>query len=149
MHQEYHHQSFMISTDPTHLDIEAIHAFLARESVWARGRTKAIVRRSIQHSLCFGVYEHERQIGFARVISDYTTYAYLDDVYILATYRGQGLGKWLIECILSHPDLQPITRFGLTTLDQQAFYQQFGWTALTYPTRHMERLPPGYYPAQA
>ncbi len=148
MHQAYHRQSFTISTDPDRLDIDAIHAFLAHEAVWARGRDIETVRRSIQYSLCFGVYADERQIGFARVISDYTTYAYLDDVYMLASYRGQGLGKWLMECMLAHPDLQSLTRFGLTTIDQQAFYQQFGWTALIYPARHMERLRPGYDLAQ-
>ena len=145
MHQEHHRHPFTISTDQKRLDIDAIHAFLSYESRWARGREKAMIIRSIQRSLCFGLYDGDAQIGFARAISDYTTYAYLDDVYVLGTYRGRGLGKWLIECVLVHPELQSITRFGLVTQDQQEFYQELGWAALKYPDRHMERLLPGYY----
>ena len=145
MHQEYYRHPFTISTDQARLDIEAIHAFLAEESGWALGREKAVVIRSIQHSLCFGLYEQDVQIGFARVISDYTTYAYLDDVYVLDIYRGKGLGKWLIECLLTHPALQSISRLGLTTIDKQNFYKTLGWTALKYPGRHMEKLSPEYY----
>ena len=145
MHQEHHRYPFIISTDQTRLDIDTIHAFLCYESRWARGREKTTILRSIQHSLCFGLYDENVQIGFARVISDYTTYAYLDDVYVLDTHRGKGLGKWLLECVLAHPELQSITRFGLVTQDKQEFYQELGWVALKYPDRHMERLPPGYY----
>lgn len=140
-----HRESFTISTEVARLDVTFIHKFLSEESAWAKGMALETLELAIAHSLCFGLYEAERQIGFARVISDYATYAYLDDVFVLAEYRGRGLGAWLMETILAHPQLQGLKRFGLTTVDKQEFYARFGWRALHYPERHMEKLPPGYY----
>ena len=142
---EQQREAFIISTDPARLDHEAIHAYLTNESHWAKGVTRETVERAIANSLCFGLYHGEKQIGLARVISDYATYAYLDDVFVLAEYRGRGLGAWLMECVVAHPQLQGLRRFGLATVDKQDFYGRFGWRALHYPERHMEKLPPGYY----
>lgn len=149
MPYEHHRDGFAISTDPNRLDIGAIHAFLAHESYWAAGITRAVLERAIAHSLCFGLYAGDAQIGFARVISDYATYAYLSDVYILAPYRGQGLATWMMTCILDHPDLQGLRRFSLTTKDAQTFYERCGFTALAYPHRHMERLDPAFHALMA
>lgn len=120
--------------------------YLANESAWAKWMTRELLERAIEHSLCFGVYtENGRQIGFARVISDFATYAYLNDVYILEEYQGQGLGEWLLNCILEHPNLQGLKRFSLTTIDKQNFYNRFGFKPLHFPERHMEKLPLDYY----
>jgi GNAT superfamily N-acetyltransferase len=135
---------YSISTDQARLDIDAIHAFLAYESYWAAGIAKDVLARGIAHSLCFGMYHAGVQIGFARVISDYATYAYLNDVYILAPHRGQGLASWLIECVLAHQDLQGLRRFMLTTKDAQELYSRFGFIPLVFPARHMERLAPDF-----
>ena len=145
MPQVYHRDPYHISTDPDLLDLSLIHHFLAHESYWAKGIRRELVERSIQHSLNFGLYRSEAQRGFARVVTDYATYAYLNDVFILAGERGQGLGRWLLECVVAHPDLQTLLRFGLATRDAQALYARVGFTQLVYPERHMERLPPGYY----
>ena len=136
---------FTISSDPARLDLDAIHAFLAQESYWAAGIEKERLARAIANSLCFGLYREREQIGFARVISDYATYAYLNDVYVLAPERGQGLASWLIESVLAHPELQDLQRFMLTTKDAQELYVRFGFRALVFPARHMERLAPGFY----
>lgn len=141
-------ETFTISTDPARLDIALIHKFLSEESAWAKGITRETLEQALKNSLCFGLYESEQQIGFARVITDYATYAYLDDVFVLAEYRGRGLGAWLVECVVGHPQLQGLRRFGLTTVDQQDFYARFGWRALYYPERHMEKMPSGYYSPQ-
>src|SRR5438067_828954 len=98
--QEYYNDRFTISTDPSRLDIASIHDYLCNESYWAQGIPREVVERAVAHSLCFGVYDGERQIGLARVITDQATYAYLCDVYVLEFYRGQGIGKWLMNCIL-------------------------------------------------
>jgi GNAT superfamily N-acetyltransferase len=142
--QEYRKGNFVISTDPAKLDVDAIHAFLTR-SYWAEGIPKDVVARSLEHSLCFGVYEAEQQIGLARVVSDLATYAYVGDVYILERYRGQGLGKWLMACMLSHPDLQGLRRWQLATLDAHGLYRQFGFIELKAPERHMELFTPDIY----
>ncbi len=122
---------FTVSTDKSRLDVSLIHDFLSR-SYWAVDIPLSIVQKSIKYSLCFGLYdEHAEngspQIGFARVISDLTTFAYLCDVFILETYRGQGLGKWLVACIIEHPDLQGLKRFMLGTRDAHGLYRQFGF----------------------
>ncbi len=145
MWQTYTREPYRISTDPAELDLDRIHHFLANESYWAQGIDREIVDRSIRHSLNFGLYTGGQQVGFARVVTDYATYAYLNDVFVLADWRGQGLGQWLLECIVAHPDLQTILRFGLATRDAQALYARVGFTQLVYPERHMERLPEGYY----
>ncbi len=135
---------YIISTDQTRLDLDAIHAFLAYESYWARGIAKDVLARAAANSLCFGVYRAGEQIGFARVISDYATYAYLNDVYILAPHRGQGLASWMLESVLEHPNLHGLTRFMLATKDAQSLYARFGFMPLVFPVRHMERLAPEF-----
>lgn len=117
---------FLISTDRSKLDLDAIHSFLSR-SYWAEGIPRETVARSIENSLCFGVYDGARQIGFARVISDFATYAYLADVFILEPYRERGLGRELIASIMAHPDLQGLRRWSLGTRDAQGLYAQFGF----------------------
>ena len=140
---------FAISTDLDRLDIDVIHAFLAR-SYWASNIPREIVERSIAHSLCFGVYHLAaegviEQIGFARVISDFATFAYLADVFILENFRGKGLSKWLIECVRSHPDLQGLRRWVLLTRDAQALYKQYGFRELANPERWFEISRPSGY----
>jgi N-acetylglutamate synthase-like GNAT family acetyltransferase len=117
---------FLISTDRSKLDVDVIHRFLAR-SYWAEGIPRQTVMRSIDNSLCFGVYDNARQIGFARVISDFATYAYVADVFILEPYRERGLGKELMASIMAHPDLQGLRRWSLGTRDAQGLYAQFGF----------------------
>ena len=117
---------FLISTDRSKLDVDVIHEFLAR-SYWAAGIPRATVVRSIENSLCFGVYDNGNQIGFARVVSDFATYAYIADVFILEPYRERGLGKELIASIMAHPDLQGLRRWSLGTRDAQGLYAQFGF----------------------
>ena len=139
--REFRKDSFVISTDPSRLDVAGTHAFLTN-SWWAGGTTKETVERSIKASLCFGVYDGARQIGFARVISDFATYAYICDDYILEPYRGKGLGKWLMQCILSHPDLQGLRRWTLIAEDVR-MYARFGFRPLQQPELNMELLGSG------
>lgn len=117
---------FLISADRSKLDVDVIHGFLAR-SYWAAGIPRETVVRSIENSLCFGVYDNAHQIGFARVISDFATYAYVADVFILKPYRERGLGKELMASIMAHPDLQGLRRWSLGTRDAQGLYAQFGF----------------------
>jgi GNAT superfamily N-acetyltransferase len=129
---------FSISTDRKALDLDLIYGFLTK-SYWAACIPRDVVARSIQNSLCFGLYCGKQQIGFARVISDYATYAYLADVFVLDEFRGLGLGKWLMECIMAHPQLQSLRRWALVTRDAHGLYQQYGFSALASPECHMER----------
>lgn len=135
---------FEISTDPAHINLAVVHAFLTT-SYWAKDVPMDTVVRSVQHSICFGVYKGREQAGFARVISDRATFAYVGDVFVLGPYRGQGLSKWLMECILSHPDLQSLRRWSLVTQDAHDLYRQFGFTDLKSPGRWMERHDPETY----
>jgi len=136
---ETHRGQFTISTDPARLDVNAIADMLTR-AYWAKGRTPEVIARYLQHSLTFGLYDGGRQIGLARIVSDYTTFAYLCDVFIHEDYRGHGLGKWLMETIHSHPDLQSLRRWALITSDAHGLYQQFGWAPLANPERWMEKF---------
>lgn len=129
---------FCISTDKTKLDIDSIHEFLSTKAYWCLNIPKARVQTAIHHSLCFGVYQNRKQIGFARVISDFSTIAYLGDVYILEEYRGNGLSKWLLETVMQYPDLQGLRRWILLTGDAHSLYRQFGWTDLADPSKWME-----------
>jgi len=138
---ETQRDNLLISTDPTRLDLDAITAMLSR-SYWARGRKREVVARYVQHSLVFGVYDGARQIGLARVISDYTTFAYLSDVFIHEEYRSRGVGKWLVETILSHPELRGMRRWMLATQDAHGLYAQFGFTPLHDAGRWMEIFNP-------
>lgn len=136
--------NFVISTDQTRLDIDAIHAYLSR-SYWAEGIPIETVARSIGESLCFGLFDASTQVGFARVITDKATFAYLCDVYVLETHQGQGLGTWLMETVCSHPDLQGLRRFVLITRDAHGLYGKFGFTQLEVPGRYMEIARPKIY----
>ena len=136
---------FTISTDRERLQIDAIHKFLSEESYWAKERTKEQTTRAIKNSLSFGVYKGENLVGFARVVTDYATFAYVGDVFILEEFRGQGLSKWLMDTIISHPDLQNFRRWILATKDAHALYEKFGFTALKFPVRWMEKTAPNAY----
>lgn len=136
---------FVIDTDRDALQIEVIQSFLAEESYWARERTIEQNRRAIENSICFGLYAGGRQIGFARVVSDLATFAYLGDVFVLEEFRGGGLSKWLMETIVSHPDLQGLRRWLLATLDAHGLYEQYDFAPLKFPERWMERTAPNAY----
>ena len=136
---ESHRDQFTISTDPARLDVDAITDMLSR-AYWAQGRTREMIARYLKHSLAFGLYDGSRQIGLARVISDYTTFAWLCDVFIHEDYRGLGLGKWLMETVHSHPDLQGLKRWMLATNDAHGLYSQFGWVPLEPPGRWMMKI---------
>jgi GNAT superfamily N-acetyltransferase len=128
---------FTISTDRDRLDRGLIHEFL-RSSYWAAEVPRSVVDRSIENSLCFGLYEGDRQIGFARVITDSATFAYVSDVFVLESHRGRGLSKWLMEVLMSHPDLQGLRRWMLATADAQGLYRRFGFHSPEKPERLME-----------
>ena len=136
---------FLISTEIAWLDIDLIHQYLSEESYWAAGISRVKVERSIQFSLCFGVFvkseENLFQVGFARVVSDFATFAYLADVFILVPYQGQGLGKWLVTTILQHPELQGLRRWTLRTADAHGLYAQFGFEVIQNPERQMDYQP--------
>ena len=142
---EYRRGEFLISTSRERLDLDVVHGFLTN-SYWVKGIPREVVARSIEHSLCFGIYDGDgAQVGFARVISDFATIAYIGDVFVLETQRGRGLGKWLMECITRHPALQNLRRWILTTRDAHALYSQFGFTPLKTPERYMELHRPDIY----
>ena len=142
---EWQNGEFIISTDRSRLQISAIHKFLSEESYWAKERTREQTEKAIKNSLPFGVYKGENQIGFARVVTDYATFAYLGDVFILDEFRGKGLSKWLMQTVLSHPDLQGFRRWILATADAHGLYEQFGFSALKVPERWMEKSAPNAY----
>ena len=129
---------FCISTNKSRLDIPAIHHFLSTEAYWSLGIPFETVKKAIDHSLNFGLYQNEQQIGFARIISDFSTIAYLGDVYVLPEFRGRGLSKWLMETITSFPELQGLRRWILLTGDAHGLYKQFGWKDISNPERWME-----------
>lgn len=141
---EWRRGGFTISTDPARIDRPLIHEFLAA-SYWARGIPRETVDRSIEGALCFGLYENERQVGFARAITDRATFAYLADVFVLESHRGRGLAAWLMETILAHPDLQGLRRWMLLTRDAHPLYRRVGFTELAHPERVMEKLDAAVY----
>lgn len=134
---DWKRQRYTISTDPSLLDVDVIHGFL-REAYWSPGIPRDIVERAIRGSIAFGVYDDGRQVGFARVVTDCATYAYLADVFVLESHRGRGLSRWLMECIMSHPELQGLRRWSLVTRDAHGLYEKFGFVRITRPERHME-----------
>jgi GNAT superfamily N-acetyltransferase len=164
--REWHRGAHVISTDKRRLDVDAVHAYLSR-SYWAEQIPRAVVELSIENSLCFGIYEvsastkiadrsgaldarandgrRERQVGFARLVTDGATFAYLGDVYVLEDSRGKGLSKWLMHAITSMPELQGLRRWNLATRDAHGLYAHFGFRALAAPERYMERLDPDVY----
>ncbi|MCB2406953.1 GNAT family N-acetyltransferase [Hymenobacter lucidus] len=146
--EHQHPQRFTISTDPARLDVAAIHRYLAQESYWAANIPLATVERAIAHSLNFGLYAPDgRLAGFARVVTDYATFAWLCDVFVLAEFRGQGLSKWLMSSVWAHPELQGLRRKMLATLDAHGLYTQFGFGPLPTPERFLEIRNPNPYGA--
>ncbi|MCW5599321.1 MAG: GNAT family N-acetyltransferase [Nitrosomonas sp.] len=136
---------FTVTDNREDLDIEVIHGFLCRESYWAEHIPRATVEKAMAHSLCFGLYHADKQIGFARAVSDHATFAYLADVFVLSDYRGRGLGKWLVSCILIHPELQGLRRWMLATLDAHGLYEQNGFVPLRHPEWFLEIHYPDIY----
>jgi GNAT superfamily N-acetyltransferase len=139
MQGEWRRGDYIISTDPARLDVAVIYTFLSQSSYWAQGRSREVIERSIDNSLAFGVYkgEYEEQVGFARVVTDYATFGWVADVFILEPYRGQKLGEWLIETIVAHPDLKDMRRLTLATRDAHGLYSKYGFTPLDNPDRFM------------
>ncbi len=144
MVHEWRRGEYSISTDKGRLDVAVIHGFLTM-SYWAAGVPMDVVKRSIEHSLAFGVFKEDQQIGFARVITDYATFAYLGDVFILEPFRGRGLSKWLMEVIVGHPELQGLRRWMLLTRDAHGLYRKVGFTEPSNPERYMEMHFPDVY----
>lgn len=143
--QSTHIKDYFISTDFRSLNIEIIHQYLSKESYWAKNVPFDIVKKSIENSFCFGVYHLNKQIGFARLVTDKATFAYLADVFILPEHRGKGLAKWLMDTIHTHPELQGLRRWMLATRDAHKLYTQFGWTPITDPERFMQLHNPDIY----
>lgn len=136
---------FEIDTDRSRLQVDVIHGFLRDESYWARERPLEQTQTAIENSICFGLYHGERQIGFARVVSDKSTFAYLGDVFVIAEFRGRGLSKWLMQVIVDHPELQGLRRWVLATRDAHGLYRQFEFAELRFPERWMEKTAPNAY----
>lgn len=149
LHYEARKDEYLLSTDPSLLKVDVIHDYLSKDSYWARNIPREVVERSIANSVCFGVYHLAEQIGFARVVTDKATFAYLADVFILEAFQGRGLSKWLMETIQSHPELQGLRRWMLGTRDAHGLYEQFGWSVMNEETRKrfMQRHFPDIYSA--
>jgi len=138
---------FVLSTNPARLDLDLVHGFLTN-CYWSKGIPRETVARSIEHALCFGIYDGQgAQVGFARVISDFATIAYLGDVFVLESHRGHGLGKWMMECIVHHPSLQGLRRWILLTRDAHQLYSQYGFKPVKSPELYMELHNPAVYEA--
>ena len=142
---EWHRDDLVVSDDRARLDLAVVHRFLAGESYWAAGIPEALMARAMAHSLCFGLYRGDRQVGFARVVTDRATFGYLCDVFVEKDQRGAGLGKWLVECVLAHPDLQGLRRLALMTRDAHELYKPFGFKPLADATRYLEIHRPNVY----
>jgi GNAT superfamily N-acetyltransferase len=136
--------TFTVTCDPDRIDLDVVADFLAT-SYWAPGIPRAVVQKAIAHSLCFVLIDGDQQVGFARVISDHATFAYLADVFVVPAYRGRGLSKWLMECVVSHSELQGLRRWMLATRDAHALYERVGFTPLKKPEMFMERHRPNVY----
>lgn len=137
---EYVRDGYTISTDKARLDIALIHDFLSRSSYWAEGRSIELVYKTIENSLCFGVYEGEAQVGFARVVTDYATFGWLCDVFVIESHRGRGLSKWLVDCVVHHPELRGLRTLMLATRDAHGLYERYGgFQRMTQAERWMIR----------
>jgi GNAT superfamily N-acetyltransferase len=136
----WHRGDYSITTDKDQLDLPFIHEFLSTKAYWSIGRGFDLVKRSIDHSLSFGLFKDHQQIGFARVVTDFATFAWLADVFVIEVHRGHGLGAWLIEVITNHPELQGLRRWILATRDAHDLYRRVGFSELATPQRWMERL---------
>jgi len=141
---EWKRDSFVVTDDPARIDIDVVHGFL-RQVYWAKGIPLETVRKSIANSHCFSVFENDAQIGFARVISDKATFAYLCDVFVLAPHRGKGASRFMMDCIVNHPDLANLRRWMLLTDDAHGLYRKFGFQDIADPRRHMEISRPKIY----
>ncbi len=140
--REWQRGEYIISTDNERLDLAIIHDFISNQSYWGRGRRLKTVQRALDHSLNFGIFKNDRQVGFARVVTDFATFAWVADLFILEGHRGQGLAKWLMKSILSHPELQGFRRWVLATKDAHELYRKFGFQELKRPERWLERPDP-------
>jgi len=136
---------YLITTDKAKMDIAFIHHFLSTEAYWCKNIPLETVQRAIDHSLNFGVFHHDRQVGYARIISDLATICYLGDVFIIPEHRGKGLSKWMMEQVMAHPDLKGLRRWILLTRDAHELYKQSGWKAIAHPERWMEIHDPNVY----
>lgn len=143
MTREWRRGEYLISTDEDRLDFNVVHGFL-KGSYWAAGVPEEVVRRSVRNSLSFGVYRNEEQVGFARVVTDHATFAYLADVFILEAHRGYGLGRWLVETILYHHELLGMRRWMLATRDAHGLYREYGFQELGEPGIFMEKKDASY-----
>lgn len=135
---------YSVSTDPQRLELAVVHGFLSN-SYWSQGLPLDVLKRAIAGSLCFGLYQGNAQVGFARVITDKATFAYLCDVFVLDSHRGKGLGRWIMEAVSSHPELQGLRRFVLVTRDAHGLYEKFGFRPLARPAGYMELHRPDVY----
>ena len=140
--QEWLREGYICSTDKSRLQYNVIHSYLSERSYWAKGRTVEKIQQSIEHSECFGLYKKEKQIGFARVVSDFAIFAYILDVFVLEEERGLGHGKFIMECILNHPDLKEVNKWMLGTDDAHGLYAQYGFTPIKKVQNLMERVCP-------
>jgi GNAT superfamily N-acetyltransferase len=131
---------YRVTTDIDTFDFDVVHRYLSEVAYWSPGIARETVERAARHSLAFGLFEGERQIGYARVITDTATFAYLADVFVLPEHQGAGLGTWMIECIMAHPGLQGLRRMMLVTLDAHGVYARFGFEAPKHPERIMEKI---------
>jgi GNAT superfamily N-acetyltransferase len=134
-----HNGNFTVRSGLEAVDLDTVHEFL-KTTPWAADLSRAALARAIRHSLCFSLFEENRQIGFARVITDYVTYAYMCDVYVVEAQRRRGLGSWLIRCVLEHPDIASLKRIALITHDAQGFYSLLGFESASRPDNYMERI---------
>lgn len=134
-----------VVTERGRMDVAMIHRYLSEESYWARGIPRELVERSIAHSLCFGAFDGQAQVGFARVVTDYATFGYLADVFVLPSHRGRGVSKALMQAVREHPELQALRRWHLVTRDAHGLYAQFGFAPLDAPERHMAITVPDAY----
>jgi GNAT superfamily N-acetyltransferase len=142
---EWHRGSYTISTDVSRFDLVRVHHHLASDAYWSPGIPFEVVAKAFQHSLAFGIFQGEEQVGWARLVTDRATFAYLADVYVLKAHRGAGLGQWLMEVILAHPELQGLRRWMLATRDAHSLYARYGFRPLAAPERFMERHFPDVY----
>ena len=142
MTEPWERGDYLISTDRSRLDVALIHDYISNQSYWGQGRTLEVVQRALDNSLNFGLYDKTGQVGFARVVTDYATFAWVADVFVIEQHRGRGLSKWLMEVMLSHSQLQGFRRWVLATKDAQALYARFGFIPLHRPQRWMERPDP-------
>lgn len=134
---EQHRGEYTVTTDPARMDVDVIHGYLAR-AYWSAGMPRTTLVRAMRYSLCFGLFEWDAQIGFVRVVTDYTTFAYVCDVFVLESHQGKGLGTWMMQCVRQHPEIQGLRRWHLVTHDAHALYSKIGFSLLSNPERHME-----------